>query len=181
VVDSVWGLQFEHQFSALPVPLRAIDRVIIKLTEWSLACIGALFTVMIALQVLSRYVLGFSTFFISAAAQFLLLWFFLFGAGLALRYGAHVGFELLVSSLTPRVQRIVKTIAQFLALVFFMEMIWGGVMALGPAASQTDSALGASLVWGFLAVPVGFGMLAYHMLILIIADLRTPLAEDAPP
>ena len=62
--------------------------------------IGALFTGMIVLEVVSRYLFDFSIFFINGAAQFLLVWFFLLGAGLALREGSHVGVEFLIKAVS---------------------------------------------------------------------------------
>lgn len=176
-MDENWISQLERQFAALPAWLRPIDRGVVRATEWVLALVGGLFTAMIALEVASRFFFGFSTFFISGASRFLLLWFFLLGAGIALRYGAHVGFELLVNACKPRVRRLVRTVAEVLALLFFAEMVWAGIASLGPATTQTDSSLGVSLVWGFLAVPVGFTLVAYHMVILIIADFRAPHSE----
>lgn len=70
-------------------------------------------------------------------------------------------------------RRLVRTFMQVLALLFFAEMIWAGLAALGPASTQEDPALLVSLVWGFLAVPIGFVLMFYHMAIMFIADLRT--------
>jgi TRAP-type C4-dicarboxylate transport system permease small subunit len=170
---AAWEGHIEPQFEALPDWLRALDRGLVYLTEWALVVIGLLFTLLIVLEVASRYFFGFSLFFVNAAAKFLLLWFFLLGAGAALRFSAHIGFELIVQSLSPRLGRIVRVSAQLLALVFFAQMIWAGLLSLGPATMERDSALNVSLVWGFLAVPVGFALLTYHMIILMIVDLRT--------
>lgn len=172
-VTDEWGALLARQTGVLPVRLRQIDRNVLKATEWSLVVVGSLFTAMISLEVASRYAFGFSTFFVSAAAKFLLLWFFMLGAGLALRVGAHVGFELILRSTKGRARRFIKIAIQILALTFFAQMIWSGLTALGPATGQIDSALHVSLLWGFLAIPVGFGLLVYHTLILIFTD-RVP-------
>jgi TRAP-type C4-dicarboxylate transport system permease small subunit len=150
-------------------------------TEGGLFAIGALFTVMITLEVISRYLFSFSIFFVNAAAKFLLLWFFLLGAGIALRQGAHVGFELILTRMAPRRKRVLVLIGEFLALLFLMEMVWGGLHSLGPASSQGDQSLGISLVWAFLAIPVGFALLIYHMLLLIVVELRRTPAGDREP
>ncbi len=168
-----WRHLLAVQNAALPPPLSLFDRITVRATEWLLVLTGSVFTSMVTLEVISRYVFGFSIFLINAAASVLLIWFFLLGASLALRFGAHVGFELLVSSLSARVRRLVRIVMQVLALLFFAEMIWAGLMALGPASTQEDPALLVSLVWGFLAVPVGFVLMFYHMAIMLIADLRT--------
>jgi C4-dicarboxylate transporter DctQ subunit len=162
----------EAQRASLAPAWGALDRALVRATEYGLFAIGALFVAMITLEVISRYLFSFSIFFVNAAARLLLVWFFLMGAGLALRHGAHVGFELLLSVMAPRKRRIVVLTGEFLGLLFFAEMVWGGLYALGPAWRQVEPGLGVSLVWAFLAIPVGFALLAYHMVLLIVVELK---------
>ena len=75
-----------------------------------------------------------------------------------------MGFELLLSWLTPRKQRVVRLVGYALSLLFFLEMLWGGLYAMKPAMAQTEAGLGISLVWIVAAVPAGFILLTYHML-----------------
>jgi TRAP-type C4-dicarboxylate transport system permease small subunit len=177
--EKTWETHINEQFAALPALLRRVDYSIVKVTEWLLVAAGALFTFLIAYDVVSRYVFGASSFFVSAAAKFLLLWFFLLGAGLALRQGGHVGFELLVKNLPAGLSRIVRFFAQILALAFFAEMLWSGIVSLGPAARQMDPALEFSLLWAFLAIPVGFALLIYHQLMLMYLGGRELPAEGS--
>ncbi len=166
------ALRTEQQRLALPPALHAADRAIVRGTEFVLFGVGAVFTVMITLEVISRYVFSFSIFFVNALARLLLVWFFLLGAGIALRHGAHVGFELVVSRLTPARRRAVLLTGYGLALVFFLEMVWSGAYSIGPSISQIEAGLQISLIWIVAAVPVGFALLVYHMLVLIVAELR---------
>jgi C4-dicarboxylate transporter DctQ subunit len=170
--------KLEAQFALLPPAWRGLDRAVIRLTEICLFVVGLLFALMVTLEVVSRYVFNFSIFFVDGAAKLLLLWFFLLGAGIALRFGAHVGFELLIGALSTRRRLYLLLAGQFLALVFFLEMVWGGIAALGPAAAQSEPSLEVSLVWAFLAIPVGFSLLAYHMIVLMYLEVRrTPPAS----
>lgn len=173
--------RIEAQYASLPPGWRDADRRIVAGTEYTLFAIGALFTLMITLEVISRYLFSFSISFVNAAAKFLLVWFFLLGAGIALRHGAHVGFELLLTHLAPRRRRILVLAGEFLALVFFVEMLWGGVYSLGPAIGQTEPGLGISLAWGFLAIPVGFALLIYHVVLLIVVEFRQSPSRTPPP
>jgi TRAP-type C4-dicarboxylate transport system permease small subunit len=168
------------QQAALPAVWRSFDRATVVMTESVLFVVGALFTVVVTLAVVTRYLLDFSLFFVDASARFLLVWFFLLGAGIALRHGAHVGFELLVSWLGPRKQRVVRLIGYAFSLVFFLEMLWGGLYAIKPALAQTEAGLGVSLVWIVAAVPAGFLLLTYHMIVLVYVELRRPRGAAGP-
>lgn len=162
------------QQSVLPPAWRAIDRGLLRATSGLLFAIGAVFTVMVTAEVVSRYVLSFSIFFVNSGARLLLVWFFLLGAGVALRHNAHVGFELLVSRLHGSRRRAVLSIAYVCCIVFFLEMIWGGLYSIGPALPQNEAGLGISVVWFVLAVPAGFLLLAYHAIVLLTVLWRQP-------
>lgn len=169
-----------EQQSVLPAMWRPVDRGLLHLTSAALFVIGAAFTVMVTAEVISRYVFNFSIFFVDAGARLLLVWFFLTGAGVALRHNAHVGFELVVSRMRGASRRGVLTATYLCSLVFFLEMIWSGAYMVGPALPQTEAGLGISVVWFVLAVPIGFALLAYHMVVLLYVLWREPRSVKAP-
>jgi TRAP-type transport system small permease protein len=171
--------RIEVQRALLPGAWRAVDRGVLRATRAALAVIGGVFTVMVTAEVVSRYVFSFSIFFVNAGARLLLVWFFLLGAGIALRQGAHVGFELLVSRTHGAARRRMLTLAYVCSLVFFVEMVWGGVYSIAPAIPQNEAGLGISVVWFVLSVPVGFLLLSYHALVLLVVLWRQPL-DPAP-
>lgn len=170
--DSLDPGRIAAQRLVLPPAWRALDRLVVRGTEIAVCAIGGLFTILIVVEVLSRYVLKFSIMFVNAGSRFLLVWFFTVGAGLALRHGAHAGFDLLVTKTAANHRRRVVVAAQLLALLFFLEMLWAGVHSLGAAWTQVEPGLEISLVWGFLAIPVGFALLVYHLAVLMAATLR---------
>lgn len=144
------------------------DRFIIRGTEVLLFGVGVTFTFLVTLEVISRFLFNFSIFFTNALARYLLVWFFLLGAGLALRKGAHVGFEFLVKSFPPEVSKKIAMVANVLVLAFLALMMWSGLTSLPQALSETDSSLGVSSVWVMFAFPVGFALLIYHQLSAIL-------------
>ena len=179
--ENAGAARVERQYASLPPAWRSIDRAVVRATEGGLFVIGALFTVMITLEVISRYVFSFSIFFVNAAARLLLVWFFLLGAGIALRHGAHVGFELLLSAMRTDRRRVVVMFGLFLTAVYCLEMIWGGLHSLGPAMNQTEAGLDISLVWVVLAIPAGFALLLYHTAVIIWIELRPGRPREERP
>jgi TRAP-type C4-dicarboxylate transport system permease small subunit len=152
--------------------------LVLAATHGALFLIGSLFTLMIVLEVASRYFLDFSIFFINGAAQFLLVWFFLLGAGPALREGGHVGVEFLARAVSPSAGRALNGFAQALVFLFFCQMLWSGIAALPASWDQTEASTGLSLLWVMLAVPVGFVLLIYHQAA-ICASFRQRARETA--
>lgn len=168
------------QLALLPGAWRAADRGLLRATEYFVVAIGMTFALMITLQVISRYVFSFSISFVEAAARMLLVWFFVLGAGLALRRGAHVGFELLVAAVSPRTRRVIVIIGLLLTAVFCAEMLWSCVFGMGPASRQTEPGLDISLGYVVVGIPVGFALLLYHALLLVYVELRVGRSEQTP-
>ena len=171
----------EAQFLRLPPGWRHADRIVIEATQVTLFAIGMVFTLMITLEVVSRYVFSFSISFVNALARLLLVWFFLLGAGIALRRGAHVGFELLLSKMKPATRKAFVLFGLTLAAIFNLEMLWSGWYALGPARTQTEAGLDISLVWVVSAIPIGCALLLYHTVVLMWLEARRTASEGARP
>ncbi len=111
----------------------------------------------------------------------LLVWFFLLGAGLALRQRAHVSFSFVVEALPNVVAKVAFVIAQAIVLVYCVMMAWSGSMSLAPAWRQIDPAMEIKLLWVMLAFPVGFLLLVYHQAALSATALRRWLSRGAAP
>ena len=161
------------QWSRLPDGWRVVDKGIVNATQWILCIAGALFAIIITIEVLSRYVFGFSIYITNALSRLLLVWFFMLGAGIAMRHGAHVGFELLLSKFSPRARRVTIQIGLFCAVLFSLQMLYAGVVSLGPAWRQSEPGLDIPLAWPILSIPVGFALLLYHIIVVMYLEART--------
>ena len=104
--------------------------------------------------------------FVNAAARMLLVWFFLLGAGIALRRGAHVGFTMAIDALRGWPRILAVRAGQAMMMLFFVLLFWSGLVAAVAAAQQTDPGLGISLGYGVAARPGGAALLVYHLLVL---------------
>ena len=155
-----------EQRRALPAGWRAFDRALVRATEVAAASIGIAFAALISLEVVSRFVFDFSVSFVHAAARVLLVWFFLLGAGIALRRGAHVGFTMAIDALRGWPRTLAVRMGQAMMMLFFVLLLWSGVVATMAAAQQTDPGLGISLGYGVAALPVGAALLVYHLVVL---------------
>jgi len=119
-----------EQWVRMPPAWRRADVGLVVATQWTLCVGGVLFAAMITLEVISRYVFSFSISFVNAAARLLLVWFFMLGAGIALRHGAHVGFELITAALPPRARRVVELVGLLAVAVFcYSARKWVGALA----------------------------------------------------
>lgn len=161
-----------QQSGLLPAPWQGVDRTLVKLTRHALFVVGSAFTLIIVSEVLLRYVFSYSIFFANPLSKLLLVWFFLLGAGIALRQGAHMGFDLFATRLAAHNRRKLMLVGHAIGVMFFLEMLWASVYALGPALRQTDPGLDISLAWLVSSVPLGFVLLLYHMVVIMVIEWR---------
>ena len=148
-----------------------VDSIVIQSTEVVLVVVGALFTSFICLEVISRYVFDFSIFFINALARYLLIWFFFLGAGLALRKGAHVGFELIQKIVPERFRLSVGILVHICVLMFLIEILYSSIVFLPDSFRQREGSLGVSTFWGFSAIPLGMVLMIYHEVVLFTKSI----------
>lgn len=157
----------------LPVYWSSFDQGIVVATKVLVAFVGAGFTILVCAEVASRFLFDSSIAQANAMARLLLVWFFMLGAGLAFRQGAHIGLTTLSQRLSPRGAEILRIFAQVLILTFLLEMLWGSYLALFASLKQVEGTLRISMAWVMGAYPIGFGLLIYHQGVLLVDHARS--------
>jgi TRAP-type C4-dicarboxylate transport system permease small subunit len=172
-IDPVAEAAEPHYLPGLPRWWAPFDRLVVKITGWVLFAVGIVFTVLIVMEVVSRYVFSYSISLADASAQYLLVWFFLLGASVALRERAHVGFELLINMLSGPPYLVLLIVGQLMALGFFVLMLWSGAAIIPSALEEVEGATGVSLSWVMAAFPIGFALLIYTQFAVFVSAMRS--------
>ena len=97
-----------------------------------------------------------------------------------LRYGGHIGIDTLQERL-PGVAPLVRSLIFVLLLAFFAAMAWLGVRYALLTWGQTTPVLGIPIGAVYLAMPIGFGLLVVHLLLMGLPWIRRRrfLSDDA--
>lgn len=157
----------------LPPAWRRFDDLLMGLTRVTVFLVGATFTVLIVIEVGSRFLLDSSIAYTNATARFLLVWFFMIGAGLALRARAHVALTILTDRLPARPGRLVERLAQALVFLTLLLLLWSGWLGFRASLNQIEGSLGVSLAWVMAAFPIGFILLIYHQIAIAVGSRRS--------
>ena len=140
-----------------------------KITAVPLIIIGGLMLGVVLVGTFWRYVLNDPILWTEEAARYLMIWMALIAASIAMKRREHVSMKLLVNQLPLVAQRIVETMTS-LAVAYFLYVLTreGTVMVLS-ARSQVSPALGISMFWPLLSVPLcGALTLAQLVLVMVI-------------
>ncbi len=137
----------------------------------------AAMTVDVLLGVFFRYVLGNALSWTEETARYIMIWTGFLGTGLALREGNHVAVDFLLLKLSGTARRAMVLVIRLLSLVFLLSVVGAGLLLLPRVSSQTTPALAISMMWPYLAVPLGCLLTALEM---VAVMLRDPSGRGGP-
>ncbi len=125
-------------------------------------------------EVISRYMFGHPTIWITELSAMIFGTFILLGGGYTLRHGAHANMDILYGTLPKRGKALMDLITFFLFLAFVGILFWqGGQMAWRSVAMlEHDSTEWAPPLYYFkMTLPIGAGLLLLQGLAKFLKDL----------
>lgn len=155
----------------MSVFIRNVDRFN-KAILYLIATMLMIMSVVIAFQVLSRFVLGNSIPWSEELARYLMAWLVFLGAGVALRYGELIGVEALVSIVPKGIKKVMKLVMYLICLGFGIFLLVKGYEILGFVASQRSPALQIPITWVYASIPVSGFILALNSIVVSIELFR---------
>lgn len=150
-------------------------RRIVRVVEGLAAAALAGLALLVCLQVAGRYLLPTAPTWTEELARYLQVWLVFLAAPACLQRGMHLAVDYLTPRLTERNRRRARRVVFALVGVWSATIAVVGARLLGVAALQTSPALGVSMVWPYLAAPVGGSLLA----LVAVARLVDPMGGVA--
>lgn len=168
--------------------MRRLETLFVELNKWALILLLAAMAVIVFTNVSLRYLTNFSLTWAEEVARYLMVWMTFLGAGLALRSGGHVAITTIVDLFGPRVQQALRGLVAVVLLVFFVAMIWYGHEYMTRMGRQLTPATRIPFWYIYMAIPLGFGLLLIHFLLILKAFVlgsalpeKSGQAEGRPP
>lgn len=155
----------------LPGPLAtALDRVDLVITVVCSTLLAGMFGVVIW-AVFCRYVLNSSLMWGEELARYLSIWMITLGLGLAHRRGAHVAVSSVLGWIPRMPKRTIGVISELTTLVLCILICWFSWLAAQGnfLTGQRSPAMGIDIAWIYLAIPVGFLLMAVQSVIRLAA------------
>ncbi len=99
---------------------------------------------------------------VDEATRYLLVWMIFLGLGIALQRGKHIAMAAYLDRLGPGLQQVLRKCIDIAGLAFCLYVAWIGIeiTRLIFATGQRSPTLGISAGLLYLALPVGFALLA---------------------
>ena len=123
-------------------------------------------TVLIAVQVFSRYVLQYSFEWSEELARYLFIWAVYVGCSYATKQDKHLEVTIFRTIAGGRFAKPVTLLSYVCTTVFCFTCAWWGMEMVQflMTTGQKTPALEIKMYWVFLSVPVGLGLMAYRTL-----------------
>jgi TRAP-type C4-dicarboxylate transport system permease small subunit len=154
------------------------SNVLEKVTAIPLIIIGGLMFGVVLVGTFWRYVLNDPILWTEEAARYLMIWMALIAASISMKRREHVSMNLLINPLPAVIKRIVGTLTSLAVAFFLLVLTREGITMVLSARSQISPALGISMFWPLLSVPLsGILMLAQLFLVLVIDWTGGPRSE----
>jgi TRAP-type C4-dicarboxylate transport system permease small subunit len=143
----------------------------LQCNRWLVIVILAAMALMVFANVALRFLTDHSILWVEEVSRYLMIWLTFLGAGLVLRYGGHIGIDALQEAFPVQAPAIRAAIF-LLLLGFFGFMLWIGVRYASLTWSQTTPVLQIPVGIVYAAMPVGFGLLIVHLLLMAESWVR---------
>ena len=151
--------------------LTTFDRALLRLNRWAVIAILASMAIMVFANVALRFFTDHSILWVEEVSRYLMIWLTFLGAGIVLRYGAHIGIDTLQERV-PNVAPAIRAVIFVLLLVFFAAMVWLGSRYAALTWGQTTPVMQIPIGAVYLAMPVGFALMILHLLLMAAPYVR---------
>ncbi len=146
--------------------LDRFERRFVQANRLLLIMLLAAMVVVVFANVCMRYLLGTSVIWSEEVARHLMIWLTFAGSGLALRNGAQIGIDTLQDALPAPAARALRALLVAGMLLLFVALAWYGVDYALRTRFQISAALGVSMMYVYIGMPVGCALLAVHLLLI---------------
>lgn len=143
--------------------VRGIDRGVRVLEHAAVSLLLAEICVIMATQVVFRFVLRSPLAWSDELATYSFVWVALLGSAVGVRERAHIGVDVVVRLFAPAWRRLVALAALLVVAAFLVSLVKLGVDLLSRVEDQRSAALAIRLAWVYLAVPVSAALMLVHV------------------
>lgn len=136
---------------------------------------------MLFVQVILRYVFGFSLPWPEEAARYLMIWIVMLSGSLLVKDEQLVSVDFFDKFWSNRLLVYRNALFRLMLCLLLGMLAWQGFDAATSSMNRTTTALRISWFWPYLAIPVGASLMLIHMVILTIGELirGKPLSQDS--
>lgn len=163
--------------------LAALLRCVDRFFEAAIVLIFAALVVVGGMQVFNRFVLNASLSWSEEFQKFAHIWLVYFAIPVAYKRGSHIGVELVVNVMPPRLRWLILLVTDLLWLGIGCAVVFYTHTVMQVARFQTSPGLGITFDYAYLGLVIGSSYLIFvvlHHLLLHVKAGFSGLKEERP-
>lgn len=129
------------------------------------------------LQVFCRYILGSSLSWPEELTIYLMAWMTFIGSAVAVKSSEHIAVDIVLTFLPPRIKNFCLLAIKIITLFIIIYLFKASLGLATESMSMISDALGISMVWPRICMPLGTALMALHLLNMTIADIGKTAVE----
>ncbi len=156
--------------------VQRLERRVEAVIRWIVVTLLAILCVNVFVQVILRYVFGYSSRWTLEISRYMIIWAVLLASGPALKYGVLVGVDTLTQRFTPRTRTRVSCALRALMGVFACTIFFQALKLMQSQweMNQLSPALEIPMALAYMAIPVGFALFLFYLIVLTYNELLHP-------
>ena len=146
--------------------LLKLETVFVRVNQWLIGVMMVVMFVLVFINVVTRYIFGFSFATTEEVSTFLMIWITYIGAGLALREGRLAAIDLFQDLLPAKLRPTMRTFLGVAILVFFGILAYYGFKMVQFGWAQETWATQIPRGIPYLAIPIGAMVFGLHLVLM---------------
>lgn len=140
-------------------------------------------TIILCINVITRYGFGYSLFWAEELTNYIIIWITLLGSSLCIRYGMHMSVDVLLQSIKNSLWKtIILFIEVMISLIFVVAItVIGGMQVISVMNSgQISPALMIPMYIPYLALPLGGLLMVFQYVELLLIHISNINIDSNP-
>ncbi len=142
------------------------EKFLVRTNQVFIGVMMGIMFVLVFINVVTRYVFGFSFATTEEISTFLMIWITYIGAGLALREGRLAAIDLFQDLLPEKIRRATRAMIGIIILIFFSILAYYGTKMVQFGWAQETWATQIPRGIPYLAVPLGAVFFGLHLILM---------------
>jgi TRAP-type C4-dicarboxylate transport system permease small subunit len=135
--------------------LKRVEKLFVQLNGAAVALMMFTMFILVFMNVITRYVFGFSLNWSDELSRFLMIWTVFLGAGLAMREGRHVAIEFLQSMLPDKLQKYFRATVGLIIIAFMGVLVILGYSYADAMMATKSPVLRWPIGLVYIVIPIG--------------------------
>jgi TRAP-type C4-dicarboxylate transport system permease small subunit len=152
--------------------LSKVDRLVGRIEMAAAGTIIAAICCTVLLQVLFRYLFHSPLAWTEELARYLQVWLTTIGAAMGVRMGMHFKLDVIHLAIPKHALHYYRAIILLASLLFIGMLAYYGSVMLETVQRQQSPAMSVSMFYPYLALPVGAGLMGFHVIVQLLQILR---------